>query len=69
MKTNCDCIDKMNELLKQHNAIIECVIFWGSGSSIPAIPLEKLDKKKKTKLPKLFPSFCPFCGVKYDEST
>jgi len=60
----CDCIKRMNGMLKEHNAAIVTNLF---GHPMACVEMCKIETKKRGKLPVLQASNCPFCGEKYPE--
>lgn len=64
----CDCIKKVDEQLKAHNAKLELAFPLTSDLSLSAprmlLRLQRIDTSKRKKLPDLQVSFCPFCGEK-----
>ncbi|PWJ88391.1 hypothetical protein C8D77_111114 [Mesorhizobium loti] len=63
----CECIAKVDELLKPHNTRLQLLlILSGPNSELPYIGTEQIEKGRgKPKAKTMFPSFCPFCGTKY----
>jgi hypothetical protein len=61
----CECIDKVNGLLKDKgiNATVSATLPLVSGIDSQVLVL--LDKKGVGKMPTLAASFCPFCGEMY----
>ncbi|UQD69244.1 hypothetical protein JEY40_24830 [Bradyrhizobium japonicum] len=62
----CDCIEKTNTHLAQHNTKI--MLPW-VGPKLPFVETIKLDEKKRGKPVKMFASHCPFCGEKLNASS
>jgi hypothetical protein len=64
----CDCIEKLNEQLKERNTrIVMPISFSSKGLSTllgPIIATEKADPTNRKKPVKLMASYCPFCGEK-----
>ncbi len=66
-KAWCECFDKMNEKLADHNAALDLKPPYGMptgedrGFSM-AVPLFKVDPSKRKPLPTVIMSHCPFCG-------
>lgn len=68
---SCDCIEKLDAHLAEHNSKIEVGFTFGTaerpGYVFPAIRTEKIDKRSRVKKG-VIPTFCPFCGTKYRET-
>ena len=62
----CDCIPRVNELLAEHNTVLNVPMI---GPKVALIETRKLDTKNRVKPSAMFASFCPFCGEKYPEKT
>jgi len=60
----CDCIDKVNEKLAEHNTELLLNMF---GPQRAFIATEKLSREKRGKPAHLMATFCPFCGEKYSD--
>ena len=63
----CDCMERINEKLKDHNGKIAMAILMpAEGSnrlrSRMLVQTEKLDTKKRKPVPSVMVSYCPFCG-------
>ena len=65
----CDCIQKLDDLLKEHNTQIDVdlMFFCQSGAVRPHISVSKIDKKKRGSPKFVLVKFCPFCGEKYNK--
>lgn len=67
----CDCIDRMNEGLAEHNACLDIPLMMNfkTGETYPSdrvmICCYKIDTKKRGRIPHLFANYCPFCGQAY----
>ena len=61
----CDCIEKTNGFLAEHNTKIELPWF---GPQRPFVVTMKVDDKKRGKPRMMFASCCPFCGEKYPKA-
>jgi hypothetical protein len=74
----CDCISKVNELLREQteDPKAELVVTLGIGlhslNAYPAMTAEYRAKKKNGELSdtkkkvSIRPAFCPFCGIEYE---
>lgn len=62
----CDCIDRVNAKLAEHNTKIVVPMWTASGRLTPFVETRKLDATKRGKAKPLFATYCPFCGEKYD---
>lgn len=64
----CDCIEKMNDRLGEHNGRLSIAIRLSPDLSkmdaCLVIATEKLDKTKRKPVPKVIAGYCPFCGIK-----
>ena len=60
----CDCIEKVNELLKDRNGLLETN--WLSSPARTMVSVCKLAPRGK-KPPLMEATHCPFCGEKYPE--
>lgn len=64
----CDCVEKLNESLKEKNGRIETALQMsnnmGSATIRVLVATEKIDSKQRTPVPRVAASFCPFCGEK-----
>ena len=61
----CNCIEELNEKLKEHGLRVDTVLYFSRDSGnkpavSPRIALIPLSGKGKSKT--IIPSFCPFCG-------
>ena len=67
----CDCIETMNAKLAEHNTRIMIPITFGADQTVrPMIETVQIESGRgKQKAVGLFATFCPFCGVKYSETT
>ena len=65
-KYNCDCVEKIQEVLKEHNTTFDTAFTLGDGEVFLQLAVCKIDPKKRGKAKSvLLPnSFCPFCGTK-----
>jgi len=59
----CDCIQKTNEMLREHNARLVSTMF--RNPDVVIVTTEKIDSKKRGKPPIMLASNCPFCGENY----
>jgi hypothetical protein len=66
MQIMCDCIEKANAHLAQHNTKI---MFPMIGPQLPFVETIKIDSKKRGLPVKMFASYCPFCGDKLDSTS
>lgn len=66
MKTEHDCVSRINGLLAEHNTVIAIGLATGGGEYIQ-IATAKADHTKRGKPVLFFASHCPFCGVKLNE--
>jgi hypothetical protein len=58
-----DCIERMNEQLKEHNtALAGAIDFSGKNRELIQVATVKADSALRKKPSTLFASFCPFCG-------
>jgi len=67
----CECIQRANEMFKEHNMRIVTPMTIDDKRRLGPLPkatilTERLDKKKRGNPMSLVATFCPFCGVKYD---
>lgn len=60
----CDCIERVDAKLAEHNSKIELPWF---GPQLPRLITMKKDAKIRGKPVGIFATFCPFCGVKYQQ--
>jgi len=58
----CNCINAMNEQLKEHNGRLIVPMFTAPRV---IITLEKLSPRKR--VPVVVANYCPFCGETYPE--
>jgi len=61
----CDCISKVNRLLREHNTEIDAVSAWHPKGWIEErllVPTRRIDSKRRKGPMKVFASFCPMCG-------
>ncbi|MGO1079917.1 hypothetical protein [Inquilinus sp. CA228] len=69
----CDCIDKVNELLKPRNGQLDLMFIVdrdsGAVRDVPCIQTMKLNLRGRVKPPSMAPTFCPFCGQRYQPET
>lgn len=65
----CECIEKVDGMLAEHNTRLTRAITFGSGEMglCLMIATEVVEKKRGAKAVKMFPRFCPFCGEKYPD--
>lgn len=68
----CECVDKLNEQLKEHNTRIVIPIMLNKktldfASANTLVVTEKVDSAKRGKPLKVSASYCPFCGKKYEQ--
>lgn len=72
----CDCIQKVNELLKEHNTQLDIPITFSfnvdkTPGALKAdrvtIATKKLESKKRGDAKKVLPAYCPFCGEEYKD--
>ena len=63
----CDCIARVNELLRPMNIRIDVglVLLGGKWMAAVVVPTVLIEKKRGQKPKYLFGDFCPFCGEKY----
>lgn len=61
----CNCIERVDEMLKEKNACLVATISLGNYPSRVGLMIEKYDPKKRGRLPSMVATFCPFCGAKY----
>jgi hypothetical protein len=67
----CDCVEKMNELLKEKNGKIAQGFQYSKGglTLLPTfVSTEKIESRKKAP-PTVVANYCPFCGEKYPEAS
>ncbi len=60
----CNCLEKINKQLKDHNTEIVTTMTDPLGDAI-WLPHLKVKPLKGKKAVTVFPSYCPFCGEKY----
>jgi len=60
----CNCIEKLNNILKDKQLEVSTVISLSGGETRIAIPLEKVGKIKRISI--LTATYCPICGKEYD---
>jgi len=65
----CDCIEKVNEKLKEHNKQLELVIFFDGTPSRVMIHTVKVERRGKGRDGFLAANYCPICGEKYPDSS
>jgi hypothetical protein len=68
----CNCIDLINQQLKDRNTRIYTPIFWDPKENLYSkqaalIVTEKIDSHKRGQPSRLIASFCPFCGKPYQD--
>ena len=68
----CDCVEKLNEKLKERNTKISVSLSWSAENGIgslanPIIVTEKADNANRKKPVRLLASYCPFCGEKMEK--
>lgn len=66
----CDCMDKANDALREHNTRIEMVFTLGSSSLSSRWPISTVQIERgrgKAKAMRLVASFCPLCGESLKE--
>lgn len=61
----CNCINLVNEVLKEKNACLVSTISFSANPSRVGLMIEKYDPKKRGRLPTVAANYCPFCGEKY----
>lgn len=65
----CDCIKKVDELLKPHNTVLSTTYVFGtdevSGGEFVTIKTEIIAPKRGERPKVMFPTYCPFCGTRY----
>lgn len=65
----CNCMQSVNESLKERNSKLSISFCLSSGLSkmdaLPIIATEKLQSKVRGSATIVIPTFCPFCGTKY----
>ncbi len=67
----CDCIRKVNKLLREHNTELETVSAWHPKGSIEerlCVPTKRIDTRKRKGPMKVFATYCPMCGVEIPKS-
>lgn len=65
--TKHDCIDKMNEMLKNHNTRLSHAIdFSSKPRELVLLATSKANEKVRRKPAMVFASYCPFCGNKLE---
>jgi hypothetical protein len=62
----CDCINKINEKLKERNTELIVALSLSNKSDTVVISTGKVDSKKRGKPINMLPAYCPFCGRKYN---
>lgn len=62
----CDCIDKVNKTLAEHNTRLDLANVINMKTGVMSLVVEVPTKKINPRKPKLRmePIYCPFCGVK-----
>ncbi len=64
----CDCIEKANEVLAEHNARIDTResmnMKTGGVRDVLLVPLTKINNKSRKPLPPMYMNYCPLCGEK-----
>lgn len=61
----CECIEKMNVKLAEHNGKVARAVQVTDSLSLVArtvVQTEKVDKSKRKPIPVMMATFCPFCG-------
>lgn len=61
----CDCVAKVNKLLKEHGTAINTTLVLQDGGKFKSrlcIPTHRIDGKKRKEPLRVFVSFCPMCG-------
>lgn len=65
---SCDCIEKIDAKLAEHNSKLELGFTFGTedhpGYAFPALRTDKINKRSRDKMGAI-PTYCPFCGNKY----
>lgn len=63
----CDCIARMDELLRPHNTRLGLTISFGrDAAAYLTIMTEQIERGRgKPKAVAMLPTFCPFCGTSY----
>jgi hypothetical protein len=64
----CDCIERVNTKLAEHNTIINSTFWVSAGPISPFVETRKLDTSKRGKPKAVFATFCPFCGEEYSNT-
>lgn len=65
----CECIERMNGSLAQHNGRIAVAIQITPSMDLRSrliVQTEKLDKSRRKPVPTVVATYCPFCGEKTD---
>lgn len=62
----CNCIEKVNEKLKERNAMVNSSINLLNPSAAERVAIQVLALQKSKSVPNLFATYCPFCGEKYE---
>ena len=57
----CNCLDRVNEKLKKHNARIGQGLTF-TGGVVVLVAVEKIDKSKRGAAPSIIATCCPWCG-------
>lgn len=67
----CDCMQKLDAKLAQHEVIVNRSMSLAGGPSRAVIETVRTDmsgRKPKRSTPNVIASYCPFCGVSYGDA-
>ena len=65
----CDCIEKVNEALAEHNTQLNINMSLSGRPSRIILDTIKLPTKQRGKKKMVVASYCPFCGEPYQEQS
>jgi hypothetical protein len=63
----CDCIQKVNEKLKEFNTELDLLFYIDGSPNRVCLSTSKIIAHERGRAKTMGPTYCPFCGVKYDQ--